>query len=101
MKSFVLLKNNLSLFGILRDNSRGKYFSLISICAIFGSTVIYFVSTFWYFALTANTFNERANSFYYVSSSLLMFTWYSIYLIQRVKYIDLFNELDSIIERSI
>lgn len=100
MKSFVLLKKHLSLFGILRDNSRGKYYPLISSCVIFGFTVILFISTFWYFAFTANNFHERANSFYYLSSSLLMFTWFSIYLIQRMKYINLFNELDAIIERS-
>ena len=99
--SFGSLKYYLFLVGIERNNRHGKYFDIISICFIYGSTVIYFISTFWYFAFTAKNLYEYTDAFYYMSSSLLMFGWYSIYLMKRTEYIELFKELDSMIERSI
>ena len=43
---------------------------------------------------------ESVEDLYYVSSTLLMLTWISIYTWQRQKYVKLLVELDGIVEKS-
>lgn len=58
------------------------------------------VTSFWFFAFSAQTFIEYSKCFYYMTSALLALLWYSIYLYQREKYAQAFAELDKMIEQS-
>lgn len=65
-----------------------------------GSFINFFMTSFWYFAFTAQTFIEYSKCFYYMMSALLALIWYFIYIFQREKYAQAFVDLDILIEKS-
>lgn len=67
---------------------------------VFGLYVEYFVTTFWYMVLYAETFAEYAEIMFFVECALITIAWHSMYLLQRRKFSDLFEDLDTLIEKS-
>lgn len=102
MESFVLLKFFYRFGGVLPFNSSyfGRVVTILINCIYYGICVMLFLSTFWYFLFGARAFSEYVECSYFFVSSLLMASWYSVYLWQRTKYVDLFSTLDAIIEQS-
>lgn len=102
MKSLDLLQIQMQWLGILprHANQSGKTIRLFLNFAIFGIFLEFFLTTLWYFAFTANTLIEHAESFYVVTFAAVLLTWYSIYLWHRDDFRALFLDLDKIILRS-
>lgn len=102
MDSLNFLKNYLRLVGILRENSNGsgKIYGIASNCFLFGFSMNYTVTTLWNFLSKPETFSEYAESFFFLSSSLLHLKLYSILFWQREQYADLLIDLEIIIEKS-
>lgn len=100
METFAILREYMSLIGVLWNCNRSRHFYIILNCVFLALAIIFFLSTFWFFAFAAVTFDEYAASFYFISCSLLMLSWYSNYLWQRSKYVELFTELGIMIEKS-
>lgn len=99
METFCALKKYLRLFGILSwDSTRcGLIIGVIINCFCLVIFFMYFLSSFCFFLFRAENFNELSESFFQLLDSLLMISWYSIYLIKRGEYVKLFTELDQLI----
>lgn len=102
MKSFILLKKFYRFGGVLQfaPNRCGRYTTILINCIYYAICITLFLSTFWYFSFGARTFSEYVECSYFFVSSLLMASWYSVYLWRRSEYVDLFSTLDAIIEES-
>lgn len=102
MKSFNLLQVQMKWLGILpwHSNKNGKVIRLCLNCVIYGIILEFILMSFWYFAFTAQTLNEYANSFYILTFGIVLFAWYSTYLRHRDNFNMLFLDLDGIIRKS-
>lgn len=100
MNLFATLNKYLRLSGILPWDStfRGRIISLIINFAFFGNYFILFLSTLWFFLFEAVTFSEFSECFYFLNCSLLLISWYLIYLLKREEFVALFAKLTEIIE---
>lgn len=102
MKTFNLLKSYMQGLGIFqRDPNRsGKIFNLFLNCVYFGISIIFLITTLWYFSFTAQTLTEYSKSFYFMTFSLVMLVWYPTFLWKRDQYATLFDDFDAIVKRS-
>lgn len=104
MKSFDLLQIQMQWLGILpfhrNQNRNQKVIRQFLSCAIFGVFSEFFLTTFWYFAFTASSIIEYAESFYVVAFSVVLLIWYTTYLWHRNDFRTLFLDLDKIVQRS-
>lgn len=102
MRSFDLLQIQMRWLGIFPwdTNKNGKTIQLCLNCVIYGIIVEFILMTLWYFALTAQTLNEYAKSFYIFTFGIVLFAWYSTYLMHREDYYMLFVDLDGIVRKS-
>lgn len=101
--SFNELKRYLYIMGIFQwknSTRREKLIRTILAYFIFGIFVEYFVTTFWYMMIYANTFAEYAESMFFIECASLAISWHSMYLWQRREFSDLFEDLDAMIEKS-
>lgn len=97
--SFKSLKIYLRLMGLWKNNAKHHHNPMRNtILIIF--FINYFVTTLWFFAFEAQTFIEYSESLYYTMSTLLVLSWYSIYLYQVENYAEIFANLDILIEKS-
>lgn len=100
MKSINLLTSYLRLFGVLPILTEGGWnLSIISNFIFYAICLLSLSSTLYFFAFTAQIFSEYVETFYYITHSMLMLSWYSVYLTQRKSYGSLIVELDEIIEK--
>lgn len=100
MKCFGLLKHYLTLIGIIKsDKPHGKLYAISLNCAFLGAFVNIFLPAFWFFFFDAKTFIEYAKSIFFISTSVLVISWYLFYLWQRKQYTELLDGLDVIIEQ--
>lgn len=102
MKSFILLKKFYRFGGVLQfaPNQYGRYITILINCIYYAICIMLFLSTFSYFSFGTRTFSEYVECSYFFVSSLLMASWYSVYLWRRSEYVDLFATLDEIIKES-
>lgn len=102
MKSFILLKTFYQFGGVLKFESkhRARLIQTLINCFFYGLCSILFLSTLAFFSFGNRTFSEYSECLYFLMGSLLMTSWYSVYLWQSEKYVELFSTLDKIIEQS-
>lgn len=102
MKTFNLLKSYMQDLGIFQrsPNRSGKIFNLFLNCVYFGISIIFSITTFWYFSFTAQTLTEYSKCFYFMTFSLVMLVWYPTFLWKRDQYATLFVDFNAIVKRS-
>lgn len=102
LKSFDLLQIQMRWLGILpwSTNQNGKAMHLCQTGIIFSFIVEFFLSSFWYFAFTANTLNEYAESFYVFTFGIVIINWYVTYLWHRDNYCVMFLDFEKIAKKS-
>lgn len=99
METFILLKKFLRFGGILQfdTNIRGHILRILINFIFYSICLLLFLSTFWYFSFKAKIFREYVECLYFLTSSLLMTSWYTVCLWQSDKYTLLFSALDEIV----
>lgn len=89
-------------FGVLQFESQPNRRLIATIlnwiCSVF--LFLYVLTTFWFFAFDAETFEDYSRSFFFFVTATLSVIWYAIYLMGKDKYADIFDDLDDIIEKS-
>lgn len=102
MECFVKLKKLLRFVGVLPfvSNNHRQILKILINCVFYALCLILFLSTFWFFSFESKTFNEFVECLYFLTSSLLLTSWYSVYLWQSEKYSQLFSNLEDIIHQS-
>lgn len=102
METFELLKKYFRFLGSTHQDANlyEKLSGVAVICSLLGIYLVYILTTLWFFAFEAKTFMERAESLYYLLSSLSMFVWYVNIVWQKSEHKSLFDELDKIIAKS-
>lgn len=102
MKFFEELSIKLNQLGIFPQvhGPKTKLIVIAKRCGLFAIYTTYFLAPTCYFIFEAQTPRQRSKSLILVLFSMLELSWYSVHLLQREKYVALFNELNSIIEKS-
>lgn len=97
-----LLRRCLRVLGILeRDQTpNGKMRAIVANCWSLAVCFTYMLSTSWYTLYTAKTVNEFKNGSVFALSSFMLLAWYAICLWYKKQYVELFAELDKVIEQS-
>lgn len=95
------LKYYFGWLGILSFDSQAKHKLLATIlqwiyCGMFA---IYVLTTSWFFAFEAVTFQDYSRSFFFVSIATLSTVWYATHVAYQDKYAQIFDDFDNIIER--
>lgn len=102
MESFRRLKRYLRQLGVVRlssDRNDQKH-GIAMNCLFFTVLTQHVFATSAYFLVTAHTFREYAESFYYVTYTLQVFAWYTMHFLNRHKYAEFFAELEGIVALS-
>lgn len=100
MESFRRLKRYLRQLGVVRlssDRSEQNH-GIAMNCLFFAVLTQHALATMSYFVFTAQTFREYAESFYYVTYTLQVYT--TMHFLNRNKYAQFFAELDAIVTLS-
>lgn len=72
---------------------------IIQKMVVFGIVGSYFITSFCYALISSRTFQEYVESSFFVSSSVMVFFWYSSFFWQSDDFARLFIDLDAIIEK--
>lgn len=96
------LKNLFRWLGILQFESQPNrmLFAKILSCICCVLFALYVLTTFWFFTFDAVTFQDYSRSFFFFLTASLSTVWYVIYLMGKDEYVNLFDDLDDIIEKS-
>lgn len=102
MKTFETLRNHLNILGVLQTSTtRKRRIARIAVtCFLFGLSIIYFVTSFWFYLFAAQTTIESIESLFSTVCAIRNIVWYTICLWYRNEYATLFADLDAIIDRS-
>lgn len=98
--SFGEVKSNMRFTGMIPNPSRSKLITVIVQGYFLGIYLIYFVTTLWFLLFHAEVLIDYTNGIYFNACGWLVSVWYSIYLWRSDQYVDLFDQLDAIIEKS-
>lgn len=101
MKSIKLLKKYFRLLGFHRwESKRGRVFGFGLNVLYLVLLLTYFFGSLLYFVFVLKTVRTRPLNYFYVTSSTLMISWYLVHIFKYKNYLELFNRLSEIIERS-
>lgn len=104
MKTFDVMRICLKALGIATSNSnpnqRATVSNIILKCLYIAQISITFLSTLWYCAFKAESFNEVIESLFYVLHSIFLLMWYCVYHSQREITVSFIAALETKIDRS-
>lgn len=99
MESVHLLKSHMQRLGI-SSWEKSKTVEILFIFLFLGLSITYSLTSLWYIAFTARSFDDYVNGSYYWTYSIMHLAWYFFFRLHRDDYNALFLDLVTIIGKS-
>lgn len=100
MKTFDFLRNFIyRLMGISPwDSFFGKMWFITAKYVYYGVSISVLSSLYLFCSLTAETFSDYVEAFFYVMICFLLISWFSVFHVSEIKHNELIGDLEAIIE---